>query len=90
MMRQRFLMSVLLFFALCGAACKRGTTSSPSSEHAVSNPAGSQANKVKLYGLGSADQRIYDELFDAAGSAQGGFALTAPGRFLMVAEAQQT
>src|SRR5262249_56809661 len=52
--------------------------------------AGSQANKTKLYGVGAADQQIYAELFDAAGGVQSGVTLTAPGRFLDVAQAAQS
>ena len=52
--------------------------------------AGSQASKTKLYGLGAADQQIYDLLFDVAGNPQFGFALTAPGQFVDVAVAEQS
>ncbi len=47
-MSQRFLISALLFPSLFGAACNRGTASTPSSEHAAQNPAGNQANKGEI------------------------------------------
>jgi|GEM_PF-4739593 len=47
-MRQRLLISALLFSSLFGVSCNHGTASAPSSEHTGQNSTGHQANKDEV------------------------------------------